>query len=109
MASPSRAETKDPSSPLSDPKPDPQRFEGAEVNIEAIPLEYHQENTVTEEIIFDGFEDEDYIDFDRILAEGSDDYLWVLTVSLLVQDLQQILLLVTMTFSLLLVLNLNMQ
>lgn len=75
MVSPSLAETKPLSSPLSDPKPDPREFEGKEVDIEAIPLEFHKENTVTEEIIFDGFEDEDYIDVDRILAEGSDDYL----------------------------------
>lgn len=109
MVSPSLAETKPLSSPLSDPKPDPREFEGKEVDIEAIPLEFHKENTVTEEIIFDGFEDEDYIDVDRILAEGSDDYLWVLTVSLLVQDLKQMLLLDLMKFSLLLVLNLNMQ
>lgn len=109
MVSPSLAETKHPSSPLSDPKPDPRGFEGAEVNIAAIPLEFHKENTVTEEIIFDGFEDDDYIDFEKILAEGSDDYLWVLTVSLQVQDLKQTVLLVMMEFSLLLVLNLNMQ
>lgn len=75
MASPSQAGTKDPSSPLSDPQPDPRGFEGAEVNIEAIPLEFHKDNTVTKEIIFDGFEDEDYIDFDKILAVDSDEYL----------------------------------
>lgn len=92
MVSPSLAETKHLSSPLSDPKPDPRGFEGTEVDIKAIPLEFHKENTVTEEIIFDGFEDEDYIDFDRILAEGSDDYLWVLTVLLLAEDLKQTLL-----------------
>lgn len=91
MVSPSLAETKHPSSPLSDPKPDPRGFEGMEVDIEAIPLEFHKENTVTEEIIFDGFEDEDYIDFDSILGEGSDDYVWVLTV--LVQDWKHTLLL----------------
>lgn len=108
MVSPSLAETKHPSSPLSDPTPDPRGFEGAEVNIAAIPLEFHKENTVTEEIIFDGLEDEDYIDFEKILAEGSDDYLWVFTVSLQVQDLKQTVLLVMTKFSLLLVLNLNM-
>lgn len=98
MVSPSLAETKHPSSPLSDPKPDPRGFEGTEVDIEAIPLEFHKENTVTEEIIFDGFEDEDYIDFRKILDR--DDYAWVLTVLLLVQDLKQTLLLDLVKFSL---------
>lgn len=93
MVSSSLAETKDLTSPFIDPKLDPQGIEGTEVDIEAIPLEFHKENTVTKEIIFDGFEDEDYIDFDKILAAGSDEYLWVLTILLLVQDLKQTLLL----------------
>lgn len=75
MVSPSLAGTIDLSSALSVPKPDPRGYEGATVDIEAIPLEFHKENTVTKEIIFDGFEDEDYIDFDKILALGSDEYL----------------------------------
>lgn len=79
MVSQSLVETKHLGSPMSDPKPDPREFEGMEVDIEALPLEIHKENTVTKEIIFDGFEDEDYIDLDKILAEGDDDYLWVLT------------------------------
>lgn len=74
MASPSLAGIKDLGSHFSDPKPDPRGLEGETVDIEALPLEFHKENTVTKEIIFDGFEDEDYIDFDKILAAGSDDY-----------------------------------
>lgn len=58
--------------------PDPNRTQEVEVagalDMEAIPLDFHKENTVTNELIFDGFEDEDYIDFDKILAAGSDDY-----------------------------------
>lgn len=73
--SPSLAGNKDLSSPFSDPKPDPRGFEGPAVDIKAIPLEFHKENTITKEIIFDGFEDEDYIEFDKILALGSDEYL----------------------------------
>lgn len=75
MVSSSLAGNVDLSPVFSDPKPDPRGYEGAAVDIEAIPLEFHKENTVTKEIIFDGFEDEDYIDFDKILAQGSDEYL----------------------------------
>nr|XP_023688010.1 heparin cofactor 2 isoform X1 [Paramormyrops kingsleyae] len=46
--------------------------EGKVLDAEAIPLDYHKENTVTNDLAFDGFEDEDYIDFDKILSE--DDY-----------------------------------
>lgn len=75
MVSPSIAGNIDLSSTFSDPKPDPRGHEGAAVNIEANPLEFHKENTVTTETLFDGFEDEDYIDFDKFLALGSDEYL----------------------------------
>lgn len=47
---------------------------GGAAGMEEIPLDFHKQNTVTNDLIFDGFEDEDYIDFDKILAEGSDDY-----------------------------------
>ena len=43
-------------------------------DVEALPLDFHQENTVTSDIPLEGYEDEDYIDFDKILAEGGDDY-----------------------------------
>lgn len=75
MVSPSLAGIKSISSHFSDPTPDPRGFEGGAVDIEAIPLEFHKENTVTNDLIFDGFEDDDYIDFDKILAAGSDDYM----------------------------------
>lgn len=58
--------------------PDPNRTEAVVADgsdMEAIPLDFHKENTITNELIFDGFEDEDYIDFDKILAAGSDDYM----------------------------------
>lgn len=74
LASPSLAGIKDLNTHFADPKPDPRGFEG-DMDIEAIPLEFHKENTVTNDLVFDGFEDEDYIDFDKILAAGSDDYL----------------------------------
>ncbi|KAM4616875.1 heparin cofactor 2 [Polymixia lowei] len=45
------------------------------MDIEAIPLDFHKENTVTNDLAFDGFDDEDYIDFDKFLTEGSDDYI----------------------------------
>ncbi|KAF1389396.1 hypothetical protein PFLUV_G00073000 [Perca fluviatilis] len=75
LVSPSLAGIKDLSSHFTDPELEPRGFEpeGA-VDIEAIPLEFHKENTVTNDLVLDGFEDEDYIDFDKILALGSDDY-----------------------------------
>lgn len=79
LVSPSLAGIKDISSHFSDPTPNPRTFNGGSVDLEAIPLEFHKENTVTNDLIFDGFEDEDYIDFDAILAAGNDDYMWVLT------------------------------
>lgn len=69
---PSLAGIKDLDSHFSDPQPDPRGFE---VDVEALPPEFHKENTVTNDLIFDGFEDEDYIDFEKILAAGSDDYM----------------------------------
>ncbi|XP_040011025.1 heparin cofactor 2 [Xiphias gladius] len=75
LVSPSLAGIKDLSSHFTDSKPDPRGFEPEkELNIEALPLEFHKENTVTNDLVFDGFEDEDYIDFDKILAAGNDDY-----------------------------------
>lgn len=71
LLSPTRAGIKDLGSHFTEPK---QEADGA-VDVEAIPLEFHKENTVTNDLVFDGFEDEDYIDFDKILAAGSDDYL----------------------------------
>lgn len=52
-----------------------QEVEAGASDVEAIPLEFHKENTVTSDLIFDGFDDEDYIDFDKILEAGSDDYM----------------------------------
>lgn len=76
LVSPSLAGIKDIGSHFSDPEPDPRRFEpGGSVDIDTMPLEFHKENTVTNDLVFDGFEDEDYIDFDKILAAGSDDYM----------------------------------
>ncbi|XP_060927515.1 heparin cofactor 2 [Limanda limanda] len=76
LVSPSLAGVKDLSSHFSDPLLEPKGLEpDGTVNIEAIPLEFHKENTVTNDLVFDGFEDEDYIDFDKILEAGSDDYI----------------------------------
>lgn len=76
MVRPSLGGIKDLDSHFS-PSPEPNRTQEVEagaLDMEAIPLDFHRENTVTNELIFDGFEDEDYIDFDKILAAGSDDY-----------------------------------
>ncbi|XP_053182142.1 heparin cofactor 2 [Scomber japonicus] len=76
LVSPSLAGIKEISSHFSDPVPDPRGYEpGGAVDIDTMPLEFHKENTVTNDLVFDGFEDEDYIDFDKILAAGSDDYI----------------------------------
>ncbi|XP_071380009.1 heparin cofactor 2 [Centroberyx affinis] len=77
LVTPSLAGIKDLGSHFIDPtsNPDPRGLgPGGAVDMEAIPLDFHKENTVTNDLPFDGFEDEDYIDFDKILAEGSDDY-----------------------------------
>jgi len=75
LAGPSLAGIKDLSSHFAAPEPEPRGFEsGGAVDMDAVPLEFHKENTVTNDLVFDGFEDDDYIDFDKILSAGSDDY-----------------------------------
>ncbi|XP_026176983.1 heparin cofactor 2 [Mastacembelus armatus] len=76
LVSPSLAGIKEISSHFTDPKPDPRGFEPeGGLDVQALPVEFHKENTVTNDLVFDGFEDEDYIDFDKIIAAGSDDYI----------------------------------
>ncbi|XP_067250378.1 heparin cofactor 2 isoform X1 [Chanodichthys erythropterus] len=48
--------------------------DGGNTDMESIPLDFHRENTVTNDLPLEGLDDEDYIDFDKILAEGEDDY-----------------------------------
>ena len=77
LASPAQAGIKELSSHFSEPSsdPDPRGFDQAGLtDMDAIPVDFHKENTVTSDLPYDGFDDEDYIDFDKILAEGSDDY-----------------------------------
>ncbi|RVE67931.1 hypothetical protein OJAV_G00086690 [Oryzias javanicus] len=75
LVAPCSAGIKDLSTHFSGPDPEPRGLQPAGTqDVEAIPMEVHKANTVTNELIFDGFEDEDYIDFDKILAAGSDDY-----------------------------------
>lgn len=52
------------------PPGDPRSFDGAGSNMDPIPDEFHKENTVTNDLEY-----EDYLDFDKILAMGEDDYL----------------------------------
>lgn len=78
LVSPSLAGIKELSSHFIETHPEPR---GSDQDTEAIPLDFHKENTITNDLIFDGFEDEDYIDFDKFLAEGSDDYKWVLPIT----------------------------
>ncbi|XP_014016497.1 heparin cofactor 2 [Salmo salar] len=62
-------------SPTPNTEPDPRGLsQGGALDVENIPLEFHKENTVTNDLPLEGFEDEDYIDFDKILVEGGDDY-----------------------------------
>ncbi|CAM9224238.1 unnamed protein product [Lampetra planeri] len=76
LVTPTQAGIKDLGSHFTEQKLDARGLEGdGVVDMEAIPLQFHKENTVTNDLVFDGFEDEDYIDFDKILAAGSDDYL----------------------------------
>lgn len=78
LFSPCLADIKELSSHFTDLSPDPRGLgaDGA-ADVDTIPLDFHRENTVTSDLIFDGFEDDDYIDFDKILSEGSDDYTYV--------------------------------
>jgi len=66
LASPALAGIKDLSTHFSQPEsePDPRGLDQAG--------DFHKENTVTSDLPFDGFDDEDYIDFDKILAEDDD-------------------------------------
>lgn len=78
LASPAQAGIKDLGSHFAEPSSDPdlRGFDQAGVSdMEAVPLDFHKENTVTKDLPFDDYDDEDYIDFDKILAEGSDDYM----------------------------------
>ena len=77
LASPAQAGIKELNLHFSEPTsdPDPRGFDQAGLtDMDAIPLDFHKENTVTSDLPYDGFDDDDYIDFDKILAEGSDDY-----------------------------------
>uniref|UniRef100_A0A8C6WG38 Serpin peptidase inhibitor, clade D (heparin cofactor), member 1 n=1 Tax=Neogobius melanostomus TaxID=47308 RepID=A0A8C6WG38_9GOBI len=75
LVSPSLAGIKDLSSHFSISNQKPRGFDQLDpVDIETIPLDFHKDNTVTNDLVLDGFEDEDYIDFEKILAAGSDDY-----------------------------------
>ncbi|CAL8330315.1 unnamed protein product [Arctogadus glacialis] len=77
LASPAQAGIKELGSHFSQPTsdPDPRGFDRTGLtDMGAIPPDYHKENTVTSDLPYDGFDDDDYIDFDKILAEGSDDY-----------------------------------
>ncbi|KAG7481042.1 hypothetical protein MATL_G00062490 [Megalops atlanticus] len=47
---------------------------GGELDMESIPIDFHKENTVTNDLPTEDFEDDDYLDFDKILAEEDDDY-----------------------------------
>lgn len=42
--------------------------------MESVSPDFHQDNTITKDLPLEGLEEEDYIDFDKILAEGDDDY-----------------------------------
>lgn len=44
-------------------------FPGGTLDVDALPPDFHNENTVTNDLDY-----EDYIDFDKILAMGEDDY-----------------------------------
>ncbi|XP_062855585.1 heparin cofactor 2 [Trichomycterus rosablanca] len=54
-----------------DPRGIPQ---GPNLKTKSEPSDYYRDNTVTKDLPLDGLEEEDYIDFDKILAEDRDDY-----------------------------------
>lgn len=45
---------------------------GDNISIESVSPDFHQDNTVTKDLPLEGFEEEDYIDFEKILAEDDD-------------------------------------
>lgn len=45
---------------------------GDNLLVKSVSLDFHQDNTVTKDLPLEGLEEEDYIDFDKILAEGDD-------------------------------------
>lgn len=47
---------------------------GDNLTMESVSSDFHQGNTVTKDLPLDDLEEEDYIDFDKILAEGDNDY-----------------------------------
>lgn len=47
---------------------------GIPQNIQSESSDFYRDNTVTKDLPLDGVEDDDYIDFDKILAEDRDDY-----------------------------------
>ncbi|XP_077570494.1 heparin cofactor 2 [Stigmatopora nigra] len=75
LVTPTLAGIKDLSLHFHSANPNPRGFQGnVGRDVEDIDLGFHKENTITNDLVFDGFEDLDYIDFDKILSEGSDDY-----------------------------------
>ncbi|XP_058246187.1 heparin cofactor 2 isoform X2 [Hemibagrus wyckioides] len=47
---------------------------GDNLQMESESPDFDQDNTVTKDLPMEGLEEEDYIDFEKILAEGDDDY-----------------------------------
>ncbi|KAK1801383.1 hypothetical protein P4O66_023061 [Electrophorus voltai] len=64
------------SNPKSEKDTDPRALSQGGDDLESIPLEFHKENTVTNDLEhvegLEEEEEEDYIDFDKILEEGDD-------------------------------------
>uniref|UniRef100_UPI00398F48BD heparin cofactor 2 n=1 Tax=Pristiophorus japonicus TaxID=55135 RepID=UPI00398F48BD len=44
-------------------------------DIESLQIQFHKDNTLTQDLLPEGEEDDDYLDFDRLLAEEDDDYI----------------------------------
>ncbi|XP_067862196.1 heparin cofactor 2 [Heptranchias perlo] len=44
-------------------------------DIESMQIQFHKDNTLTQDLLPEGEEEDDYLDFDRLLAEEDDDYI----------------------------------
>ncbi|XP_067910783.1 heparin cofactor 2 [Heterodontus francisci] len=49
-------------------------LDSADPNIESLQIQFHEDNTLTQDLLPEG-EEEDYLDFDKLLAEQDDDYI----------------------------------
>ncbi|GCB78777.1 hypothetical protein scyTo_0015877 [Scyliorhinus torazame] len=50
-------------------------LDSEDLAIESAQMQFHKDNTLTQELLPEGEEEDDYLDFDKLLAEEDDDYI----------------------------------